>query len=535
MFPTLISGYTDEGTAILSLKGNVEELRDAYKEAQQEAYNLLITSGEDSDGNDIIANWKNLSNTNLFSQLTDFGADDVNGSISVTEALEQLKAVTNMTAEEYRNLENTVAVGTHQQISELTDIEKSIGYGSYIGKTLGIDRYVTDEDFANAKAQARALIQTYQAEIDSALNNVQTLANAYLMTNEDYAQFDDQAKTAASLIVNSIDENIASGFEDSVDVGAYVANIVNIIKDNPEARDAMVGLFSLNLDDLQPDETKEIIDQYIDAIVKWIDKDATDEDALEFKIRFGFENIDTIAAAYTQAINRFTDQTSAGFGAAIEDTAEDAVNNIDLAEYFEKNGINTDEEITYWNEVTAAATNSAEAVKMYEAAKAEATDGTASALSISETIDNLNTQLKPTFDSLKSAYQDIFTDDGFTLENVDLSMLESLKSDLDDLNELDNVTIDYTAFEALAKVLTDTDSTEEQVHESFKALATDIVNSINPALSECTEESYQLVQRMLESLGVQNSEEVMLSVLGDSYLEYTAAECGSGGEIGKTN
>ena len=30
--------HTDEGNVILSLKGNVEELRDAYKEAQKEAY-----------------------------------------------------------------------------------------------------------------------------------------------------------------------------------------------------------------------------------------------------------------------------------------------------------------------------------------------------------------------------------------------------------------------------------------------------------------------------------------------------------------
>lgn len=38
-------------------------------------------------------------------------------------------------------------------------------------------------------------------------------------------------------------------------------------------------------------------------------------------------------------------------------------------------------------------------------------DETPVSLSISQTIDQLNTQLKPAFDSLKSAYQDIFTDD----------------------------------------------------------------------------------------------------------------------------
>ena len=67
MFPNLIQGYTSEGNAILSLKGNVEELRNAYKEAQQEAYNMLVVSGKDSDGNDIIKNFQNtMSNDKFF-------------------------------------------------------------------------------------------------------------------------------------------------------------------------------------------------------------------------------------------------------------------------------------------------------------------------------------------------------------------------------------------------------------------------------------------------------------------------------------
>ena len=61
-------------------------------------------------------------------------------------------------------------------------------------------------------------------------------------------------------------------------------------------------------------------------------------------------------------------------------------------------------------------------------------------LSITDTVDQLNTQLNPTFDSLKSAYEDIFTTDDkgkslFTLKNVDLSMLDSIKSAIDELNE----------------------------------------------------------------------------------------------------
>ena len=152
-----------------------------------------------------------------------------------------------------------------------------------------------------------------------------------------------------------------------------------------------------------------------------------------------------------------------------------------------------------------------------------------SSLSITDTIDQLNTQLKPTFDSLKSAYQDIFTtdDDGnelFTLENVDLSMLDKIKSAIDDLNKNEELgsSIDYSSFETLVNVLTNSESTAEDVRNAINGLSGTIVQSLNPSLQSTTVETYQLTQSMLESLGVANAEEVMLSALGYSLTELSA-------------
>lgn len=150
-------------------------------------------------------------------------------------------------------------------------------------------------------------------------------------------------------------------------------------------------------------------------------------------------------------------------------------------------------------------------------------------LSITQTIDQLNTQLKPAFDSLKSAYQDIFTtdDDGkplFTLENVDLSMLDSIKSAIDNLNENEElgISIDYSSFETLADVLTNSESTADDVRNAMNGLAGTIVQSLNPSLQSTTAETYQLTKSMLESLGVTNAEEVMISALGYSLTELSA-------------
>ncbi len=173
------------------------------------------------------------------------------------------------------------------------------------------------------------------------------------------------------------------------------------------------------------------------------------------------------------------------------------------------------------------------------AALAEETENTISnvlnntntSLSITDTINQLNTQLKPTFDSLKSAYEDIFTTDDkgkslFTLKNVDLSMLDSIKSAIDDLNENKElgISIDYSSFENLAKTFTDTSSTADDVHNAFNSFATDIVNSLNPSLSKASGESLQLITTLLQSLGVINAEEVVISSLGYSYQQYIAAK-----------
>ena len=235
MFPTMITGYTDEGNAILSLKGNVEELRDAYKEAQKEAYNLLIVSGEDGDGNDIITNYQNqlYGNESFLSTTSSYidgeaGAKDAIDVITrLTGALtpDEFRETYNQLYEEYENVWNS---------DKIQDALKSSGF-----KELALSEEITTEDLAKVKYSAQATIQTYQAEIDSQLQNVRTLANAYLMTNSDYEKLDEQSKTAASLLVNSIDESIANSFENKSDVGAYVAELITSISNNAEAQNSV--------------------------------------------------------------------------------------------------------------------------------------------------------------------------------------------------------------------------------------------------------------------------------------------------------
>lgn len=285
MFPTLISGYTEEGNAILSLKGNVNELRDAYKEAQTEAYNLLIVSGEDSDGNDIITNYQNQINGNESSWSKN--SSYIDGEAGAKDAIDVITKLTGaLTPDEFRKAYNDL-YEEYKNVwysDKIQDALKSSGFRDVESKWSEI----TEEDLANVKHSAQATIQTYNAEIDANLKNVETLANAFLLTNDDYSKLSDQSKTAASLIVNNLNEDIANGFENKEDVGAYVAKIVSMIKDNPDMNDALVGLFTLDTSDMSVDEIKSSVDQYINTIAYYMG-----EDANAVKIRLGFDDSNT--------------------------------------------------------------------------------------------------------------------------------------------------------------------------------------------------------------------------------------------------
>ncbi len=137
--------------------------------------------------------------------------------------------------------------------------------------------------------------------------------------------------------------------------------------------------------------------------------------------------------------------------------------------------------------------------------------------SISSTFDQLNTRLKPTFDSLKSAYQNIFTDEGYRPDAVDIPMFDSIKSSIEEINKLEGVdiNIDMGAFDTLVTTLADAGTTEEQARQAFSDFATSIFYASN-ATDGMTEETRELVEQLLESLGVINATEVAEYALAEA-------------------
>ena len=304
MFPTLIKGYTDEGTAILSLKGNVEQLRDAYKEAQQEAYNLLIATGKDSDGNDIMESYKNLSELDWWD--SSIGAKDVTTMVKrdITKQILDLMSNMDTAVEEYDKL-----------AQHIFDTYGSKGYNfleemglpaikDIFSKTSGI----TKEDLIAGRATVQSYYQGFQSEIDAKLSKVRLVANAFLNTNDFYLDdsTSDELKNALSVMINSLDEELANSFNGEKEkVGAYVNNIINSIKDNDEAQKALINLFTMDTTDMSVNDIQSTVDSYISTIAT-----AIGEDPVELKIRLGFDEYDDIAYNYQKILNNAAKRAS---------------------------------------------------------------------------------------------------------------------------------------------------------------------------------------------------------------------------------
>ena len=183
-----------------------------------------------------------------------------------------------------------------------------------------------------------------------------------------------------------------------------------------------------------------------------------------------------------------------------------------------------------WMTATAGIHDAKLAIEAYEKALEgtgqQAQDSFSSTATLSETVNRLSTRLKPAFDSLKSAYQSIFSFDEntggqlFSLENVGIETFESIRAELEKLDGMDGIRADHSAFENFVSVLSDTSSTADEVQQQFDRLATSIIYTMD--CTDMSAETYDLLLQALTEMGVTNAEEV-LNNLKDIQEELTQA------------
>lgn len=468
-YPDLVDGWDAQGNAIVNLTDSVKELNAEYEKSLHNA-NLTLMESKD----DIFKNYENTVN-------------DITKQIEYAE----------------KAMDIVQSKGSFYDVIYDVEGHKTSYYKAFENLGLSVDDMING-NFSTLERQLILKIQSLKDEMDKAAQDVTPLLNAYLSEDVDYQNIsDEKLKTALSTFINSLPESLVTEItENGASAGSnFVEGLIDVVKDDDSVQNALIQLLSLDTENLSYEEAKEIIDNYISIIVNALNSIGYNIDPIELQVELGLD----IKNVKEDLRNRLSNGTQ-------DLIIDDWVDSLSEDEAKLANSTAFDEALKRQKEGLDGATLSAEnysaALEEVKAQQDNIGNETGnSPLSISQTIDQLNTQLKPAFDSLQSAYQDIFTDDGkFALNSIDiLSTCDTIKSKLDEMSDPEglNLDVDYSAFEDFVRVLNNTESTEQDVENAFDSLATSITQA---ALTGA--EDFETMKAALEDLGVVNNEMV---------------------------
>ncbi len=525
MFPALTRNYNENGDAIVQLSGNVDSIVGSLHnliEAQRDLTNRQIAKELPTIFNGISAKSASYERelSNLESkkdalakslgdiQSNDFASNFMDGFserwIEITG--DNLEVISQIKDDYIKILKDA-----NLDFEELTpNYEVKDGIEIPVGFTIHINS--SDKDIENAKliidGNIEELAKQYETDIQQLneeikiindmnkanWNNLSSSIFAWLSTDDTFKIMDDSMQATIQSIVNNLDWS-SLNFSSWEDAKQYIQDNILSLSNDIEGKQILADIQVMLDVKAQFNDGDIPIKDYQDKIQELLGtiKELPDEVKKPILWLFGvkIEEDGTTFSDIDALVNNVKEK--------LQDEFDDKVGELKLDELqIAAEQIEVPEgTLLSWDELLAK-------IK-------EIQDSTSNIdiLSIPDTINQLNTRLKPAFDSLKSAYNDIFTDNGeFALDSIDIiSTCDSIKSKLDDMAEL-GLSVNYASFVDFVRVLRDSESTEMDVENAFNSLADSITHA---ALSGI--EDFATTKAALEDLGVVNSEIIAFDAL----------------------
>ncbi|MBD5466690.1 MAG: hypothetical protein HDR21_00885 [Lachnospiraceae bacterium] len=526
--PSLISGYTDQGDALLYIGANAEET--------SEKLNQILEAEKTLAQQNMIANMDDVAN-GIYYQVK-----SAEGRIATLQYELDHSSKNNASLEYLHNLikdvnENTkmISLGVEtglafEEIQKLKEAIKNSGArivdhptfdnmefyaGDYELVQAAIEKFYAQISYTR-RNEAAAYINGLKKDI---LEQENTIRGAYSQITSNLSAWakntyeydfvgEAQQNLIEALIPNldwkAIKAETGAAFSSAAEYEQYIReNILTPLMSIPdeyqnEVNEKFAHLLEFKIDDIHLVDFASELEEYLNDLGITIDLTPLISDSKE--LRECYEQITNDAAF------RFIENGSKNY--ALLDAERKTLDDFAI-----QNSINTRDEIAFWNQCLEESETAEEAMQKY------LTSPPTVPLSISEAVDRIDTRLRPALSSLQSAYQEIFSFDENTGEKIFTPLNEADVTDkfkpvlnaLQDLDEIDGINIDYSAYDDFVSVLCDTASEGEDVQKQFNKLAAYIIN-----VSDCTDmsaESFNLLAESLAEMGVTNAYEVLNDIL----------------------
>lgn len=327
IMPSLVKAYDTEGNAILNLKGNIDELSNAYKQNIQIRANQFLTKGDDNgntiqDMFDEYENYRNGVKTGIFKDSESFR--NIYGSDVIAKNLETLSQAN---YEDFFNiLENTNDTFSNY----IGLLLKDKGLKSKIGKTTPeniIDKdlgAVTQENFDEVHDIIVSALSSIESDTDTHVVKIRNILQQMVYSNSDYWNLDN---TDLQDSINNFIGGLSFDFindndlTNEISMRQFVNNIIDSISNNKNGfTDAWNNLFSLDEQDLGVNDFISRANSYIDTISNALGIDENGKK--ELLISFGFD-LDGLENQYNNIISSLKEKFNNGL------TLEDAMSNLE--------------------------------------------------------------------------------------------------------------------------------------------------------------------------------------------------------------
>nr|DAV36874.1 MAG TPA: NlpC/P60 family [Caudoviricetes sp.] len=327
IMPSLVKAYDTEGNAILNLKGNIDELSNAYKQNIQIRANQFLTKGDDNgntiqDMFDEYENYRNGVKTGIFKDSESFR--NIYGSDVIAKNLETLSQAN------YEDFFNILGNTNDTFSNYIGLLLKDKGLKSKIGKTTPeniIDKdlgAVTQENFDEVHDIIVSALSSIESDTDTHVVKIRNILQQMVYSNSDYWNLDN---TDLQDSINNFIGGLSFDFindndlTNEISMRQFVNNIIDSISNNKNGfTDAWNNLFSLDEQDLGVNDFISRANSYIDTISNALGIDENGKK--ELLISFGFD-LDGLENQYNNIISSLKEKFNNGL------TLEDAMSNLE--------------------------------------------------------------------------------------------------------------------------------------------------------------------------------------------------------------
>lgn len=352
IMPELVTGYTNEGNAIITLKDNVDSLTESYKENIKAKAASFITNGDD-DGNtiqsffddyNIFTNGENGLFAPSAGSLWNNKSTDYEDYYGYDKVHEWLSNVSEMSLKDLQNLQKGTTEATY-----LYALLKENGYEL---------ANITEDDYNAVHDVLTTRLTSLEGEMTTRVSNIKMSLQQMLYADGDYWNIDDkEVLSALDSFFASIDDEFIkqNNLLSQTALQSFESNAVDLFQ-NKSTKQSMIDIFSPQGEDESIKDYTTRVENAIFKIQKYCD-----ENGITIPFNFGTEDdpkgvqktVDDLQKSYDDAINRFKDSNK-------------------IKDFFDTEGINTQEEIDYFNDVTDGITDADEAIQKWNEHKKQA-------------------------------------------------------------------------------------------------------------------------------------------------------------------